>query len=219
MNWQRILKQEQEKDYFKNIINFLIEDGKKHKIYPDHKDIFNAFKYCPLEHTKAVIIGQDVYHQPGQAHGLSFSVPVGVKPPPSLQNIFKELKSDLDINPPNHGCLINWAKHGVLLLNSSLTVREGQPGSHMEIWRPFTDKIISILNEQNRFIVYILWGSFAKQKAKLITNNKTYLLYGTHPSPLGANQGGFFGGKYFSKTNEFLIKNNIEPINWKIENG
>lgn len=218
MNWEQIIQEEKQKDYFKNIINFLMEDGEKHKIYPNHKDIFNAFKYCSYDDVKFFLLGQDPYHGPGQAHGLSFSVIPGVAIPPSLQNIFKELKADLNINLPRHGCLIDWAKQG-LLLNSFLTVREGQPGSHQSIgWQIFTDKIISSLNKREKPLVFILWGAHSKNKINLITNKNHLILTGSHPSPLSANKGGFFGGKYFSKTNDFLIKNNIEPINWSINN-
>lgn len=217
MNWQSIIKKESSKDYFKQIVSFVQEDSKKHKIYPAHKDIFNAFKYCPFDKVKVFILGQDPYHNPGEAHGLSFSVLPGVKTPPSLQNIFKELKSDLNIEQPNHGCLTSWAEQGVLLLNSFLTVRQNQPGSHQNIgWHLFTDKIISILNNESPK-VFILWGNFSRKKKQLITNKNHLIIESAHPSPLSAYSG-FFGSKPFSKSNNFLIENNIEPIDWKINN-
>lgn len=217
MNWKEILKKEEEQEYYKNIIEFIQQDAKQYTIYPSSKDIFNTFKYCPFENVKCVILGQDPYHGAGQAHGLSFSVNEGVTIPPSLKNIYKELKSDLGIDPPAHGCLVSWARQGVLLLNASLTVREGQPNSHKDIgWYTFTDKIISVLNEKDTPVVFILWGSFAKQKKNLITNNKHLILESPHPSPFSAHYG-FFGSKPFSKTNDFLIKNNILPINWSLE--
>ena len=217
MNWQSIIKEESSKDYFKQISSFIQEDAKQHKIYPAHKDIFNAFKYCPFDKVKVVCLGQDPYHNPGEAHGLSFSVLPGIKLPPSLQNIFKELKSDLNINTPNHGCLTSWAEQGVLLLNSFLTVRQNQPGSHQNIgWHLFTDKIISILNNKDSPIIFVLWGNFAKKKKTLITNKRHYIIESAHPSPFSAYSG-FFGSKPFSKINNFLIENNIEPINWKID--
>ena len=218
MNWQSIIKEESSKDYFKQITYFVQEDSKQHKIYPPHKDIFNAFKYCPFDKVKVVCLGQDPYHNPGEAHGLSFSVLPGVKLPPSLQNIFKELKNDLNIAAPNHGCLTSWAEQGVLLLNSFLTVRQNQPGSHQNIgWHIFTDKIISLLNNKNTPTVFVLWGNFAKKKKGLITNPAHLIIEGVHPSPLSAYSG-FFGSKPFSKINNFLIENNIDPINWEIDN-
>lgn len=216
MNWKEIIKAEQEKEYFKNIIKFIQQDAKQNIIYPSSKDIFNAFKYCPFENVKCVILGQDPYHGPNQAHGLSFSVNEGVTIPPSLKNIYKELKDDLNIDLPSHGCLINWAKQGVLLLNASLTVQAHKPNSHKDIgWYDFTDKIISILNEKDVPVVFILWGAFARQKKDLIYNSNHLILESPHPSPFSAHNG-FFGSKPFSKTNEFLIKNNITPIDWKL---
>lgn len=215
-SWKEIISQEMKKDYYKQIVDFLHEDVKKYEIYPNKQDIFNAFKLCPLDKTKVVLLGQDCYHNPLQAHGLAFSVRQNITAPPSLKNIFKELKEDLNIKPPNHGCLESWAKQDVLLLNSALTVRRNQPGSHLKIWQPFTDKIIRVLNDNKQPIVFVLWGSFAKSKKEFITNPKHLILESGHPSPFSCHL--FFGGRYFSKCNEFLIKNGIEPIDWKIQN-
>lgn len=216
MSWKEVIKGEQEKEYFQRLVDFIQEDAKQHVIYPSSKNIFNAFTYCPLENVKCVILGQDPYHGPNQAHGLSFSVNEGITIPPSLKNIYKELKDDLNINIPTHGCLINWAKQGVLLLNATLTVRAHQPNSHKDIgWHIFTDKIISTLNEKDTPIVFILWGSFAKQKRTLLTNDNHLILEAPHPSPFSAYNG-FFGSKPFSKTNQFLTENNISPIDWNL---
>lgn len=175
-------------------------------------DIFNALKLTPYSRVKAVILGQDPYHEQGQAHGLCFSVQKGVAKPPSLVNIFKELKSDMGIEPPNHGCLESWAKEGVLLLNTVLTVQEHRANSHRgKGWEIFTDKVISLLNERKEPMVFILWGNNARSKKDLITNTDHLILESVHPSPLSASRG-FFGGKYFSRTNDFLT----DPINWEI---
>lgn len=214
--WESIIKKESDQDYFKKIFETLKEESKCFEIYPQSKDIFNAFKLCPIESTKAVIVGMDPYHNPGEAHGLSFSVNENIKIPPSLKNIFKELKSDLNIDPPFHGNLTSWAKAGVLLLNAALTVRKNEPGSHQKIgWSIFTNKIISTLNEMDFPIAFVLWGSFARQKKTLITNSKHLIIESAHPSPLSAYNG-FFGSKPFSKINDFLLQNNIDPIIWKI---
>ncbi len=214
-NWTSIIKHESQKDYFKKIIELVEEDRKSSEVYPSNKDIFNAFKLCPFNEVKVVIVGQDVYHNPGQAHGLSFSVPHGITTPPSLKNIFKEIKDDLGIDPPSHGNLEGWARQGVLLLNAILTVRKNEPASHRHFgWEQFTDQIILHLNEKETSIVFLLWGNFAKSKASLITNERHLVLQGAHPSFYSCKN--FFGGKYFSKANEFLIKNNIPPINWKL---
>lgn len=191
-------------------------DSNNGKIFPKRKDLFNAFELCSLENTKVLILGQDPYHRDNQAHGLSFSVPKGIAAPPSLKNIFKELKNDLNIDLPSHGCLESWAKQGVLLLNSILTVREGSPGSHKNIgWETFTNAVIKQVNDFERHIVFMLWGAFAKSKKVLITNERHLVLESAHPSPYSAT--GFFGCKHFSKANEFLIKNKINQINWSIE--
>ena len=218
MNWEKFKQQEFQKDYFKKLINLFEEETKNYTIYPPRKDLFKAFDLCSLDMVKLLIFGQDPYHSyDKQAMGLSFAVSKGVAIPPSLKNIFKELKNDLNIDSPNHGCLEAWAKQGVLLLNSILTVRKGEPGSHQHLgWQEFTDNVIKLINEQDRPIVYFLWGNFAKSKAQLITNPKHYVIACPHPSPYSANNG-FFGSKCFSKANDFLVKNGIEPINWKLD--
>lgn len=215
--WDEIIGGEFEKPYYKELRAFLKNEYFSRKIYPDMHDIFNALKYTPYNSVKAVILGQDPYHGEGQAHGLCFSVKKGVTPPPSLVNIFKELNSDLGIPIARHGELTDWAKNGVLLLNTALTVREGAPNSHKgKGWEIFTDAVISALNQRNAPIVFILWGANAKAKASLITNPIHLKLTAAHPSPLSAYNG-FFGCKHFSKTNEFLIKNGIEPIDWRLK--
>ncbi|MBQ9980935.1 MAG: uracil-DNA glycosylase [Oscillospiraceae bacterium] len=216
--WDNLLADEFKKDYYTNLRKILIKEYKTQTIYPDMYDLFNALKYTSYSDVKAVIIGQDPYHGAGQAHGLSFSVQKGVMPPPSLKNIFKEIQSDLGIdNSGKHGELTSWAKSGVLLLNAVLSVREATPNSHKNIgWEQFTDKIISLLNERETPVVFILWGANAKAKANLITNKRHLILTAAHPSPLSAHNG-FFGCKHFSKTNEFLASNNIVPIDWSID--
>lgn len=215
--WDSILAPEFEKPYYKKLRAFLKNEYSEQTIYPDMHDIFNALKYTSYSDVKAVIIGQDPYHGKGQAHGLCFSVKKGVAPPPSLVNIFKELNSDLGLPAPNHGELTDWAKNGVLLLNNALTVREASPNSHKGMgWEIFTDSVITALNERETPIVFILWGANAKAKASLITNSRHLKLTAAHPSPLSAYNG-FFGCKHFSKTNEFLIKNDIPPIDWQIK--
>jgi uracil-DNA glycosylase len=216
MIWKDIIEEEKAKLYFQEIMRFVYEDSKKHTIYPQSKDIFNAFKYCPLNDVRVCILGADPYINPGQAHGLSFSVHKGIDPPPSLLNIYKELKDDLNIDPPSHGCLIGWAKQGVLLLNSVLTVRQGQSGSHKPAgWETFTDQIIRVINEQDSPIVYLLWGSFARSKKHLLGNPKHLVMEAPHPSPLSAHRG-FFGSKPFSQTNHFLTANGSLPIDWAV---
>lgn len=216
-SWDDILKDEFKKDYYLRLREFLISEYRTRDIYPDMYDIFNALKYTPYEDVKAVIIGQDPYHQPGQAHGLCFSVKKGVKVPPSLVNIFKELNSDLGIDIPSHGCLTDWAESGVLLLNTILTVRRSQPGSHAgKGWEILTDRIISLLNEREKPVVFILWGNNAKAKKRLITNDRHLVLEGAHPSPLGAHKG-FWNGRYFSRANEFLEGHGTEGIDWRIK--
>lgn len=217
-DWDLILKDEFEKEYFKKIEIFLDRAYKDKNIYPPREEIFKALELSSYQNTKVVILGQDPYYNYGQAQGLSFSVNEGVKLPPSLRNIYKEMESDLDIKPANTGSLISWAKQGVLLLNASLTVEEKNPNSHKSIgWQIFTDKIISSLNERQEPLVFILWGNFARSKKSLITNKRHMIIESAHPSPLSARHG-FFGTKPFSKTNEFLKKNNIKEIDWKIEN-
>ena len=217
-SWDIILKEEYEKDYFKNLKDFVINEYKHKTVYPKMSEIFNAFTKTTYDNVKVVILGQDPYHGENEAEGLAFSVKVGIAKPPSLINIFSELKNDLGIDPPNHGSLVSWANEGVLLLNSTLTVIKDTPRSHFNHgWEIFTDNVIKLINEKDTPVVFILWGSDARSKKPLITNKKHLIIESAHPSPLSAYRG-FFGSKPFSKTNEFLKKNNIKPINWKIEN-
>lgn len=217
-DWQELLGTEFESDYYKALRGELIAEYKRATVYPDKYDIFNALHYTGYEATKVVILGQDPYHGPGQAHGLSFSVKTGINPPPSLQNIFKELKADLGYEIPNHGYLESWTKEGVLLLNTVLTVRKGQPNSHKGLgWEFFTDKVIAALNKRERPVVFILWGKHAQDKAGLITENRHYIIKAPHPSPFSANRG-FFGSKPFSKANKFLEATGQMPVNWQLEN-
>lgn len=214
--WDELLKGEFDKEYYLKLRQFLISEYSQYRIYPNMYNIFNALKYTSYSDVKAVILGQDPYHQPGQAQGLCFSVQKGTPQPPSLQNIFKELKSDLGIDPPHHGELISWAQHGVLLMNTVLTVREGQPNSHKgKGWEIFTDRVIQLLNEREKPMVFILWGGNARSKKSLITNPAHLILESPHPSPLSAYNG-FFGNRHFSRTNEFLVSKGIEPIDWRI---
>lgn len=213
-DWDAILADEWEKPYYKELRSFLKQEYSTRRIYPDMKNIFNALKYTSFEDTKVVIIGQDPYHGYGQAHGLCFSVQQGVVSPPSLKNIFKELKSDVGKEIPNHGCLTDWAKQGVLLLNAVLTVREGEPTSHKDKgWEKVTDRIISELNKKQTPVVFLLWGAYAQKKAEIITNPIHKKLLSVHPSPLSASRG-FFGCKHFSKTNEILVSNGLSAIEW-----
>jgi len=217
-SWDDCLEEEFNKPYFQDLLQKVDEEYSKYRIYPPREKIFSALKFCDYNDVKVVLLGQDPYHGFGQAHGLCFSVLPGVQMPPSLKNIFKELKSDLNVDMPNHGCLSSWAKQGVLLLNTVLTVREGQPNSHAQYgWQQFTDEIIKKINNLDKPVVFLLWGANAKSKIKYITNDKHLVLYSAHPSPLSAYNG-FFGNKHFSKTNDFLIKNGREPINWRIPN-
>ncbi len=215
-SWDNYLKEEYRKEYFKNLIEFIKKEYKEKTIYPKENEVFNAFRYTDYDNVKVVILGQDPYHGPSQAEGLSFSVKNEVLKPPSLQNIFKELESDLKIPFPEDNSLKPWAKQGVLLLNSVLTVEEHQPTSHSNKgWETFTDEVIKILNQKETPIVFILWGSYARSKKSLITNPKHLIIESAHPSPLSARNG-FFGSKPFSRTNEFLRKNHIKEIDWKI---
>ena len=217
-DWDDLLKDEFEKEYYLNLRKFLINEYKTQKIHPSMYDIFNALKFTPYKDVKVVILGQDPYHGPNQAHGFSFSVKPGVQTPPSLRNMFKELNSDLGCYIPNNGFLESWAKQGILLLNTVLTVREGQANSHKgKGWEIFTDKIISLINEKTEPVVFLLWGNNAINKKKLITNKQHLILSSAHPSPLSASRG-FFGSKPFSKINKFLISVNKAPIDWQIEN-
>ncbi|MFY9286145.1 MAG: uracil-DNA glycosylase [Tissierellaceae bacterium] len=217
-DWEELLKLEMEKEYYQRLRKFLISEYRTKTIYPDMFSIFNALHYTSYKDTKVVILGQDPYHGPNQAHGLAFSVNPGVRIPPSLVNIYKELQDDLGCYIPNNGYLKKWADQGVLLLNTSLTVIAGRANSHSRIgWQIFTDKIIQLLNEREDPVVFILWGNNAKSKEELISNDRHYIIKSVHPSPLSANRG-FFGSKPFSKTNEILIELGKEPIDWQIEN-
>lgn len=214
--WDELLEEQFKKPYYKNLRELLIEEYKNFQIFPKAEDIFNAFKKTPYENVRCVILGQDPYHNVNQAEGLSFSVKVGQKIPPSLVNIYKELKSDLGYEPPTHGSLVKWAENGVLLLNTTLTVRAHTPMSHSKIgWEILTDSVIDILNKKESPVVFILWGRHAQSKEKLITNPNHLILKAPHPSPLSANRG-FFGSKPFSKTNEFLRINGCPEIDWRI---
>ena len=211
--WDLLLKDEMKKDYFKELGIFVKNEYNKKTVYPEYKDIFKTLRLTDYDDVKVVILGQDPYHGENEAHGLSFSVQKGVKRPPSLNNIFKELYDDLKIKRENND-LTDWAKQGVLLLNAIMTVVKDSPLSHKEKgWEIFTDNIIKYLNEREKPIVFVLWGSFARSKKMLITNKHHLILESPHPSPLSANRG-FFGSKPFSKINKFLIKNNETPIEW-----
>ena len=215
--WDNLLREEVNKEYFKELINYINKEYKEKTIYPHKTEVFNAFKYTDYKNVKVVILGQDPYHGPNQAEGLSFSVSNEVIKPPSLKNIFKELESDLKIPFPEHNSLKPWAKEGVLLLNAVLTVEEHKPASHANKgWETFTDEIIKILNNKEEPVVFILWGNYAREKKKYITNKIHYIIESPHPSPFSARNG-FFGSKPFSKTNEFLKKNNLKEINWNVE--
>ena len=217
-DWKDLLDDEFNKEYYQKLRNFLTTEYKTRTIYPDKYDIFNALHFTSYKDIKVVILGQDPYHGPGQAHGLSFSVNPGIKIPPSLLNIYKELNSDLGCYIPNNGYLKKWADQGVLLLNTSLTVRASEANSHKSIgWEIFTDKIISLVNEKEDPVVFLLWGNNAIKKKNLITNKRHLILTSVHPSPLSASRG-FFGSKPFSKINNFLISVNKNPIDWQIEN-
>lgn len=217
-DWDNILKDEFKKEYYLKIREFLKAEYFSVTVFPPMNDIFNALKYTPFEKTKVVILGQDPYHEINQAHGLSFSVRKGVKIPPSLVNIYKELNSDIGMKIPSHGELTSWAKQGVLLLNATLTVREGQANSHQAIgWSIFTDNVIKLLNESRSSIVFILWGANARSKKKYITNPAHLIIESAHPSPLSAYNG-FFGSRPFSRANEFLVSKGLTPINWSSVN-
>ena len=215
-DWAPLLEAEMQKDYYQKLRTILIKEYKTRTIYPDMYDIFNAMHYTPYDKVKVVILGQDPYHGPRQAHGLSFSVLPGVDAPPSLVNIFKELEGDLGCRVPNHGCLKHWAEQGVLLLNTVLTVREYQANSHQGIgWEEFTDHIITLLNQRKEPMVFILWGRPAQRKQSMITNPDHLVITSPHPSPLSAYRG-FFGSRPFSKANEFLAKHGMAPIDWQL---
>ena len=217
-DWLEPLKPEFSKQYYRELYQKVIEEYKTHLVFPPSDDIFNAFALTPLHDVKVVIIGQDPYHNVGQAHGLCFSVRPDVEIPPSLVNIYKELHDDLGCYVPNNGYLVKWAKQGILLLNTVLTVRAHQANSHRGMgWEQFTDAAIRILNEEDRPIVFILWGAPAQTKKKMLNNPRHFILEAPHPSPLSAYRG-FFGSRPFSKTNAFLEENGLTPIDWQIEN-
>ena len=211
------MKNEWSQPYYAELRAFLASEYRARDIFPPMNDIFNAFRFCPYEKVKVVILGQDPYHGEGQAHGLAFSVKKGVEPPPSLKNIFKELTDDVGVAPPSHGCLESWAKQGVFLLNTALTVRKGQPLSHRgKGWETFTDHVISILSKRDKPMVFLLWGSNARSKKPLIDRTKHLVLEAPHPSPLSAFAG-FFGCKHFSKANAFLREKGETPVDWSID--
>ena len=216
-SWKAILEEEFRAPYFHDLKLFLTEEKKKYTIYPPGSQIFSAFNHTPFDKVKVVIIGQDPYHGPGQAHGLCFSVPKGIQKPPSLLNIFKEIKDDFGYEIPSHGNLEKWAKQGVMLLNATLTVRAHQAGSHQKKgWETFTDTVIRKLSEQKEHLVFMLWGRYAINKKEIIDQSKHYILSSPHPSPLSASRG-FFGNKHFSKTNQILKNLELGEIDWKID--
>lgn len=214
-SWQQVLDGEFQEPYFKDLTEFVKNEYRKHSCYPRGTDIFKAFDHCPFHRTKVIILGQDPYHGVGQANGLCFSVKDGIPHPPSLRNIFKELEADVNKAYPISGDLSAWAEQGVLLLNATLTVRAGKPGSHQgQGWERFTDAVIQRLSEDRAGIVFLLWGGYAKKKARRINGDKHIVLTAGHPSPLSANRGYWFGNGHFSKTNAFLIANGQQPIDW-----
>jgi uracil-DNA glycosylase len=216
-DWKVLLNEEFEKPYYLKLMKTLEEEYLTNIVYPSHADLFTALQITSYANTKVVIFGQDPYHGPGQAHGLSFSVKPGVQPPPSLKNIFIELQSDVGFQNPNHGCLLSWAEQGVLLLNTVMSVRAGEANSHKKIgWQLFTNRIISLLNERTIPVVFILWGIGAQQKTELITNPWHLVIQSVHPSPLSSYRG-FFGSKPFSHTNLFLQEKGIQAIDWQIK--
>jgi uracil-DNA glycosylase len=215
--WDLILESEFKKEYFLNIVDFIDREYESKTIYPPYDEIFNAFKLTSINDVKVVILGQDPYHEKGQAHGLAFSTPEGRPIPRSLKNIFKEINNEYDFPIPDSGCLKNWARQGVFLLNTVLTVEEGNANSHSDCgWQIFTDNVIKILNKQNQPIVFLLWGKQAEKKKELITNPNHLVLITSHPSPFSARRG-FFGSNHFKLANEFLKENNIDEINWKLD--
>ena len=216
LSWLKYFNQEFEKDYIAKLRNFLQQEISRFEVYPPMKDVFNALHFCLPENLKVVILGQDPYHGPKQAHGLCFSVLEGIAIPPSLENIFQELKNDVDFVPPGHGCLTDWAKQGVMLLNNVLTVRRGQAQSHInQGWEQLTDFMVEIFNESFTDLVFMLWGSAAQKKGCVIDQQKHLILKAPHPSPLSAHRG-FLGCRHFSKCNEYLKQKNKLPINWQI---
>ena len=215
-DWKKVLKEALEAPSFHDLEAFVAEERQSHTIYPSEEDLFSAFRLTPYAQVRAVLLGQDPYHGPGQAHGLAFSVQPGVPPPPSLVNIFKELQSDLGVPKPRDGSLIPWAEHGVLLLNAVLTVRAGQPNSHAgHGWEAFTDAVMRAVSAKPEPVVFLLWGRYAQKKEKLIDTKRHVVLKGVHPSPLSASQG-FFGSKPFSRPNAALVERGREPIDWTL---
>jgi uracil-DNA glycosylase len=215
-SWKEVLKEEFEKQYFKELKEFLVEEKSKYVVYPAGGSIFHAFKLTPFQDVRVVVLGQDPYHGPGQAHGLCFSVPRSVAMPPSLVNIFKEIERDVGISVPKGGNLEKWAQQGVLLLNATLTVRANQPGSHQRKgWETFTNTVIQQLSEKRVGLVFLLWGKFAQEKEALIDTKRHYVLKAAHPSPYSAYNG-FFGCRHFSKTNELLKKHGLDEIDWSL---
>jgi len=216
-SWKDVLKDEFDKQYFKELKEFLIDEKSRYTVYPPGGLIFNAFRLTPFDKARVVLLGQDPYHGQGQAHGLCFSVPRGITAPPSLVNIFKEIERDLGIPVPSHGNLERWARQGVLLLNATLTVRANQPGSHQRKgWETFTDAVIGKLSEKRVGLIFLLWGKFAQEKEALIDTNRHYILKAAHPSPYSAYNG-FFGCRHFSKTNEILRKHGLDEMDWRIQ--
>ena len=213
-DWAEVLDEEFEKPYYKELREFLKHAYASERVYPPMEDIYNALRVTPYASTKVVILGQDPYHGPGQAHGLSFSVRPGVQPPPSLLNIFKEMESDIGCARPNHGCLLGWAEQGVLLLNTTLTVAQGRPKSHVgHGWETLTDAIIAKLSARQTPMVFILWGAHAQSKVALIDTHRHHIIKSPHPSPLSASRG-FFGSRPFSRANAYLIQDGLDPIDW-----
>jgi uracil-DNA glycosylase len=216
-SWKEVLSAEFNSSYFMELKEFLLQEKAKFIVYPPGQLIFNAFQLTPFDRVRVVILGQDPYHGAGQAHGLCFSVPVGITPPPSLVNIFKEIETDLGIPVPSHGNLERWARQGVLLLNATLTVRANQPGSHQHKgWEDFTDAVIRKLSENRVGLVFLLWGKFAQEKQGIIDTNRHYVLKAAHPSPFSAYNG-FFGCRHFSKTNDILRRHGLQEIDWRLE--
>ncbi|WP_111671805.1 uracil-DNA glycosylase [Algoriphagus litoralis] len=213
-SWKKVLSEIFERDFFQRLVSFVKDEYQNQQVFPPGKEIFNAFHHCPIDSVKVVILGQDPYHGPGQAHGLSFSVKPGVPFPPSLLNILKEIKSDIGKDMPPNGDLTRWAQQGVFLLNATLTVRANQAGSHQnQGWETFTDEVIKAVNDHRQNVVFMLWGAYAQKKADLIDNTKHLVLKAPHPSPLSAHRG-FLGCKHFSMANQYLSERNIKPINW-----
>lgn len=217
-DWDELLKPEFDKEYYQELRKFLVNEYKTQKIHPDMDEIFSALKLSSYKDTKILLLGQDPYHGEGQAHGLAFSVKPGITPPPSLKNMYKEIESELGIKPPNNGYLVSWAKQGILMINTVLTVRDGLANSHKRRgWEIFTDRIIELLNEKDEPVIFILWGNNAKTKKKLITNKNHFIIEGVHPSPLSASRG-FFGCGHFKKVNEILKSLGKKEIDWSIPN-